>query len=535
VVTDPRETAAGRALQRNKSELADTSLRELLGAEGRVEAMTLRTGDLSVDLSRARANSQTLSLLCELALEVDLPGRLRAMTEGQHINSTEDRPALHTALRLPPGTGLVVDGRDVAAEVQAVYSRMHAFTGEIHEGRWRGHTGQRITTVVNIGIGGSDLGPRMVVRALRQHHVEGIEVRFASNVDPADLAATVSDLDPASTLFVVVSKTFTTVETLTNARAARHWLTDSLGPEAVGQHMVAVSAATDRAVEFGIKQDAVFGFWDWVGGRYSLSSPVGLAIELAIGSDAMRDFRAGMHVIDTELTKTPLSQNAACLLGLLDVWYSTFWELTSKAVVPYAQDLELLPAHMQQLQMESNGKSTTVAGDPVTWRTCPSVWGTPGTNGQHAYFQLLHQGTDIVPVDFIGVMSGDDEASALLKANLVAQASTLALGRSAEELRADGVNESLIPHRTMPGNRPSTMILLPDLQPGSVGQLIALYEHSTAVAGLVWGINPFDQWGVELGKQRASALLPALTGGDVPAGTDPATAATLAALRRASA
>jgi glucose-6-phosphate isomerase len=533
VATNLMDTVAAVTLQRHRSELQKIPLRELLEEPDRIDAMTFQVGDIVVDLSRARANGETLALLTDLADELRIPEQLRSMVHGGHVNATEDRPALHTVLRLPPDEPLLVGGHDLATEVQEVYERMQVFVAAVHEGHWRGSTGERITSVVNIGIGGSDLGPRMVARALREHHVAEVCVRFVSNVDPADLDANLADLDPATTLFVVVSKTFTTVETLANARAARAWITGALGDESVSHHMVAVTAAKPSAIEFGIREEGIFGFWDWVGGRFSLSSPVGLAVELAIGSRDMREFRNGMHVIDSELIDRPTSSNGALLLGLLDVWYTTFCDVTSKAIVPYSQDLELLPAHMQQLQMESNGKSTTIDGDPVTWRTSPSVWGAPGTNGQHAFFQMLHQGTDIVPVDFVGVLGGDgDERTHLLQANLLAQASALAIGRTPDELRTDGVDASLVPHRTMPGNRPSTLLLLPDLSPSSLGQLIALYEHSTVVAGLAWGINPFDQWGVELGKQRASALLPAITSGTVPPGTDAATTATLARMQR---
>ena len=521
-------TPAGQALVQHRDALRERTLRELLRDPERVTKMTLGAGDVVVDLSRAHADPGTLDLLADLASELGIPDQLSAMVTGQHVNATEDRPALHTALRLSPDEALTADGVNIAEEVRLVYRDIDAFVGAVHDGSWRGSTGNRITAVVNIGIGGSDLGPRMVTRALREYQIPGISVSYVSNVDPRDLDNQLEGLNPAETLFVVVSKTFTTVETLANAAAARRWLTDALGADAVAHHMVAVSAATDRAVDFGIQPSAVFGFWDWVGGRYSLSSPVGLSIELAIGVDQMREFRSGMHEVDQELVSRPLRSNGALMLGLLDVWYTSFCHHTSKAIVPYAQDLELLPAHMQQLQMESNGKSVTMAGDPVEWQTCPTVWGAPGTNGQHAFFQLLHQGTEIVPIDFIGSAHvATDDRTRLLQANLVAQASALALGRTAEELRAAGVEERLIPHRTMPGNRPSSVLLVPEINPRYIGQLIAMYEHSTVVAGLAWGINPFDQWGVELGKQRASALLPALSGGALPEDTDPATRATI--------
>lgn len=536
MATNPRETRSGESLLHHRSALAGRPLRELLATPGRVGDMTLRSGSVVIDLSRSRADATTLTLLTELVDELDIPAQLRAMCAGERVNHTEDRPALHTALRLPPEERLVVDGHDIAREVQGVYQRIDDFVTAVHSGKWRGGTGERITSVVNIGIGGSDLGPRMVTRALRRHHLPGIDVRFVANVDPADLTYALAGLRPENTLFVVVSKTFTTVETLANARAARDWITQAMNKEAVAQHMVAVTAATSRAVEFGVSDTAVFGFWDWVGGRFSVSSPVGLAIELAVGPESMREFRAGMRSVDEDLLNQPARDNGAVMLGMLDVWYSTFCDYTSRAVVPYSQDLELLPAHLQQLQMESNGKSTTFDGEPVTWRTSPSVWGTSGTNGQHAYFQLLHQGTEVIPVDFIGVLDPQaDERSLLVQANLLAQASALAIGRTAAEVSSDHVDPDLVAHRTMPGNRPSSLLLLPDSSPRAIGQLIALYEHRTVVAGLAWGINPFDQWGVELGKQLANALLPALSGEPLPPGSDAATAATLKRMRSPSA
>jgi glucose-6-phosphate isomerase len=453
------------------------------------------------------------------------------MVRGDIVNTTEQRPALHTATRLPAGSSLSVDGQDVAAEVEAVNTKASAFANAVHGGHRRGVTGQPIRSIVNIGIGGSDLGPRMVVRALRRYWQPNIETFFVSNVDPSDLDAVLTKVDPATTLFIVVSKTFTTVETLANAEVARHWLTEALGDAAISKHMVAVTAATSRATAFGVAPDDVFAMWDWVGGRFSLSSAVGLAIELTIGSANMAALRAGMHTVDRELLERPSRTNAPVMMGALDVWYANYFDVRSKAVVPYSQGLELLPAHLQQLQMESNGKSVTIDGEPVQWNTSPALWGSPGTNGQHAFFQLLHQGTDLIPIDLIGVVDHDDnERARLLQANLVAQASALAIGRFADELADDSVDPDLIPHREMRGNHPSTLILLPRLDPTCLGQLIALYEHSTVVAGLIWGINPFDQWGVELGKQRATDLLPAFSGATVPPGTDPATAATMARL-----
>jgi len=534
---DPTQTTAGLALREHHKHIGSQHLRDLLQQPHRATGMTRSMGNLQVDFSRARADTNTLALLSDLASELQIEQKLKAMVSGVHLNTTENRAALHTALRLSDDDELVVDGADVAAEVSRVKQRMSQFVDSVHSGQWQGATGKRITDVVNIGIGGSDLGPRMVVQALRTSWVPGIHVHFVSNVDPADLDAVLAALDPASTLFVVVSKTFTTVETLSNAVAAREWIVDALGQQATANHMVAVSANDSGAQEFGIAPEAVFGFWDWVGGRYSLSSPVGLAIELAIGPKAMREFRLGMNEIDRAVVTTPTRDNAAIILGLLDFWYTEYFDVDSKAIIPYSQDLALFPAHMQQLQMESNGKSVTSEGKPVAWRTSPSVWGAPGTNGQHAFFQMLHQGTNLVPLDFIGVRpptqaANDGGRGALLVANFVAQAAVLAIGRTAAELSADGVAPELIPHKLMPGNRPTTVILLPDLRPQSVGQLVAMYEHATVVAGFCWGINPFDQWGVELGKQMSQQLLPALEGQEVPPGTDASTAATIAAIRQ---
>ncbi len=532
---DPRQTQAGRALQSHIAQLDEHPLRDLLHQPGRVAHLTFESGDLTVDITRARADETVVGLLADLAGELQIPQALQAMVRGDIVNSTEHRPALHTALRLPPEQALSVGDEDIAGEVKAVYQRVDAFVDAVHDGTWRGHTGKRIESVVNIGIGGSDLGPRMAVRALRQFHKPNLTVRFVANVDPADLSAVLANLDPETTIVVIVSKTFTTIETLTNAQAARSWLTDSLGNDAVGSHMVAVSAATQRAVDFGIAEAAVFGFWDWVGGRFSLSSPVGLSIQLAVGTEAMRELRAGMHRVDVDLVTQPTSSNGALMLGMLDVWYSTFLQYRDKAIVAYAQDLELFPAHLQQLLMESNGKSVTRDGDQVTWLTSPAVWGATGTNGQHAFFQMLHQGTDHVALDLIGVIKQpDDQRALLLQANLLAQASALANGQSSADLIAAGLDHAVVPHRTMPGNRPSTVVLLPRLDPYCLGQLIALYEAATVVSGFAWGINPFDQWGVELGKQVASSLLPAVAGGPLPAGIDPATKATLDRLRSTS-
>ncbi len=495
--------------------------------------MTFTAGPLTIDFSRMLGDTTTLDLLESLAASLGVPQKLRAMVSGDVVNATEQRAALHTALRANRETQLSVDGADVMSDVTHTANAVSAYVEAVTSGARRGATDDRLTDVVVIGIGGSDLGPRMVTAATRSHHTGRVRLHFVANVDPAELDAALAPLDPTSTLVVVISKTFTTVETLANAAAARSWLLDSVGETGLPNHLCAVTTAVDAAAAFGVPADAVFGFRDWVGGRFSLSSAVGIGIEFAVGPSGMRSLRDGMRSVDDALLADPGQPNAAVLLGMLDIWYTQYFGTKTKAVIPYAQDLALLPSHLQQLQMESNGKSVTVDGQPVSWPTSPIVWGAPGTNGQHAFFQLLHQGTNLVPVDFIGVpsISGSERAD-LLQANLLAQAAALSLGRTAADLRASGADESLIPHKEMPGNRPSTLIWLPDLSPFSVGALVALYEHATAVAGFAWGVNPFDQWGVERGKELASDLLPAVAGGIVPDGTDASTAASLQHLRR---
>lgn len=494
--------------------------------------MTLAAGPLTVDFSRMLGDPTTLQMLADLATELDVPGQLAAMASGAPVNRTEDRAALHTALRAHAAPPIVVGGRDVLPDVISTAARVSDFVEAVATGARPGANGTRISDVILIGIGGSDLGPRMVAAATRQHHTGQVQTHFVANVDPAELDAVTTRLDPATTLVVVISKTFTTVETLANAAAASAWLVGGVGETELSHHLAAVTTATDQAAAFGVPPDAVFGFRDWVGGRFSLSSAVGIGIEFAVGRQGMRSLREGMRAVDSALLNDPASRNAALLLGMLDVWYTEYFRAESKVVVPYSQDLALLPSHLQQLQMESNGKSVTAEGEPVSWPTSPVVWGAPGTNGQHAFFQLLHQGTHLIPVNLIGVRSTmGSERAELLQANLLAQAAALALGQPASALEATGVDPALVPHKVMPGNRPSTLIWLPDLSPHSVGALIALYEHATAAAGFAWGIDPFDQWGVERGKELASALLPAVTGGPAPPGTDAATVASLAYLR----
>jgi glucose-6-phosphate isomerase len=524
---DPLDSVAGRALGAHRDSLAGTTIAAMFDADpGRARSMTFTVGDLVVDLSRHRATPTTLGLLADLADECGLRDRTRHMFEGDIVNVTEGRAALHTALRAPRGTRVLVDGVDVVPDVHREIDRMESFTRSIHDGTWRGVTGERLTTVVNIGIGGSDLGPRMAVRALHAFRHPGVDVRNVSNVDPDDLDLALTGLDPSRTLVVVVSKTFTTQETMANARAARRWLVDALGDEAPNRHVVAVTTAVDRARDFGVADGAVFGFWDWVGGRYSLPSSVGLSLMLAVGPEHTADMRAGMRVVDEHFRDAPFEGNVPALMGLLTVWYSTLGPARSKVVVPYSTALGLLPAYLQQLVMESNGKSVTEDGEPTTYPTSPVVWGSAGTDGQHAFFQLLHQGTPLVPVDFIGIARATDETDdrqLMLLSNLLAQPAALAFGRSADQLRAAGVAEEQVPHRVMPGNRPSTLILAPQLTPSVLGQIVATYEHAVLTEASVWRIDPFDQWGVELGKQMAQSVLPALVEGADTVALDPAT------------
>ena len=455
------------------------------------------------------------------------------MFAGEHINVTEDRAVLHTALRRPPSsaTPLVVDGQDVDADVQAVLTRVFAFADSVRSGAWTGVTGARVATVVNIGIGGSDLGPVMAYEALKPYVQDGLELRFVSNIDPTDLAETVKGLDPTTTLFIVASKTFGTLETLTNARLARAWLweqlvaagaiddTDAARTEAVARHFVAVSTALDKVAAFGIDPANAFGFWDWVGGRYSVDSAIGTSLAIAIGPDGFRDFLAGFQAVDEHFRTTPFAQNVPVVMGLLYVWYVNFLDVHTHAVLPYAQYLHRFAAYLQQLTMESNGKSVRWDGTPVTTATGEVFWGEPGTNGQHAFYQLIHQGTRLVPADFIAVATpahplrdGDADVHELFLANFFAQTKALAFGKTADEVRAEGTAEEIVAARVFSGNRPTTSIMAPALTPSVLGQLIALYEHITFVQGIVWGIDSFDQWGVELGKKLAMEIAPAVAG-----------------------
>ena len=530
---DATTTSAWQDLSAHESTLTP-DLRGWFAADPqRAQRLTFRLADLHVDLSKNLVTDETLALLVRLARETGVPERLQAMLRGEHINVTEDRAVLHTALRRPAGTtpALVVDGQDVDGDVQAELAKMYAFADKVRSGEWTGVTGERVKTVVNIGIGGSDLGPVMVYEALKPYVRDGLEVRFVSNIDPTDLAEKVKGLDPATTLFIVASKTFGTLETLTNARLARRWLwdqllaaghiedTDEARTAAVAQHFVAVSTALDKVAAFGIDPANAFGFWDWVGGRYSVDSTIGTSVAIAIGPQAFGELLAGFHAVDEHVATTPLASNVPVLMGLLNVWYVNFLGAHTHAVLPYAQYLHRFPAYLQQLTMESNGKSVRWDGTPVTTDTGEVFWGEPGTNGQHAFYQLIHQGTRLIPADFIAVANpahplkdGDADVHGLFLANFFAQTKALAFGKTADEVRAEGTDEAIVPARVFSGNRPTTSILASALTPSVVGQLIALYEHITFVQGAVWGIDSFDQWGVELGKKLALEIAPAVEG-----------------------
>ncbi|MFD7241620.1 glucose-6-phosphate isomerase [Streptomyces massasporeus] len=521
--------------------LPQPDLRELFAADpGRAERYVVHVGDLRIDYSKHLVTDETLALLQELAAATGVFGLRDAMFAGEKINVTENRAVLHTALRAPRDAVVEVDGENVVPGVHAVLDKMAAFTDRVRSGEWTGHTGRRIRNVVNIGIGGSDLGPAMAYEALRPFTDRDLTFRFVSNVDGSDLHEAVRDLDPAETLFIVASKTFTTIETITNATSARSWLLRGLGGDekAVAKHFVALSTNAEKVADFGIDVDNMFEFWDWVGGRYSFDSAIGLSLMIAIGPDRFREMLDGFRVVDEHFRNAPAEANAPLLLGLLGIWYGNFHDAQSHAVLPYSHYLSKFTAYLQQLDMESNGKSVDRDGNPIEWQTGPVVWGTPGTNGQHAYYQLIHQGTKLIPADLIGfarpVAELSDELKAqhdLLMANLFAQGQALAFGKTAEEVRAEGVPEEQVPHRTFRGNHPTTTILATELTPSVLGQLIALYEHKVFVQGAVWNIDSFDQWGVELGKVLAKRVEPALTEGtDVP-GLDPSTAALVAAYR----
>ncbi|MDQ0407525.1 glucose-6-phosphate isomerase [Streptomyces sp. NBC_01723] len=521
--------------------MAQPDLRELFAADpGRAERYVVRVGDLRIDYSKHLVTDETLALLQDLAAATGVFGLRDAMFRGERINITEDRAVLHTALRAPRDAVVEVDGENVVPKVHAVLDKMAAFSDKVRSGEWTGHSGRRIRNVVNIGIGGSDLGPAMAYEALRAFTDRSLTFRFVSNVDGADLHEAVRDLDPAETLFIVASKTFTTIETITNATSARSWLLDAYdGDEkAVAKHFVALSTNAEKVSGFGIDTANMFEFWDWVGGRYSYDSAIGLSLMIAIGPDRFREMLDGFRIVDEHFRNAEAPANAPLLLGLLGVWYGNFLDAQSHAVLPYSHYLSKFTAYLQQLDMESNGKSVDREGREVEWQTGPVVWGTPGTNGQHAYYQLIHQGTKLIPADFIGFARPVGELSDglkaqhdLLMANFFAQTQALAFGKTADEVRAEGVPEELVPHKTFRGNHPTTTVLATELTPSVLGQLIALYEHKVFVQGAIWNIDSFDQWGVELGKVLAKRVEPALTeGADVP-GLDPSTAALVAAYR----
>ncbi len=484
----------------------------------RGDRMVADGAGLSMDYSKQRIDEQGLDLLLNLAQACSLKSRITAMFTGEHINVSEDRPALHVALRMPRTEKLVVDGVDVVAEVHAVLDRMTAFSEKIRSGEWRGHSGKPIRNVISIGIGGSDLGPVMAHEALRHYSRRDMQFRFVSNVDPTALYETTRDLDAAETLFIICSKSFHTQETLTNAHAGRQWCVDALGDEsAVARHFVAVSSNTDGVREFGIDAEQMFGFWDWVGGRYSMDSAIGLSTMLAIGADGFKDMLAGFHAVDVHFRDTPPEKNLPVLMGLLAIWNNNFLGAETVAVLPYAQYMKRFPAYLQQLTMESNGKHVRMDGLGVNYATGPIYWGEPGTNGQHSFYQLLHQGTRLVPCDFIGfdrALNPIGQQHDMLVANMIAQSEALAFGRSADDLRAEGADEALIPYRVCEGNRPSTTIMTEALTPRSLGSLVALYEHSVFVQGTIWHIDSFDQWGVELGKKLADHSLADITADD---------------------
>ncbi|NJP49471.1 glucose-6-phosphate isomerase [Streptomyces sp. SBST2-5] len=529
------------ALVKHREELGEVELRELFAADpGRGTSYVLRVGDLYIDYSKHLVTDRTLALLRDLAAATDVFGLRDAMFRGEKINTTERRAVLHTALRAPRDAVVEVDGENVVPGVHAVLDKMADFSRRIRSGEWTGHTGKRIRNVVNVGIGGSDLGPAMAYEALRAYTARDLTFRFVSNVDGADLHEALRDLDPAETLFIIASKTFTTIETVTNATSARSWLLNGLGGDesAVAKHFVALSTNAEKVAAFGIDTANMFEFWDWVGGRYSYDSAIGLSLMIAIGPERFREMLDGFHLVDEHFRTAPAEANAPLLLGLLGIWYNNFFDAQSHAVLPYSHYLSKFTAYLQQLDMESNGKSVDRDGRPVAWQTGPVVWGTPGTNGQHAYYQLIHQGTKLIPADFIGfaqpVAELSDELAAqhdLLMANFFAQTQALAFGKTPEEVRAEGVPEELVAHKTFRGNHPTTTILARELTPSVLGQLVALYEHKVFVQGAVWNIDSFDQWGVELGKVLAKRIEPALTeGADVP-GLDASTKALVGTYR----
>jgi glucose-6-phosphate isomerase len=531
---DLTATPEWKALAAHYEEISPRHLRDLFaGDPQRAERMTVGAADLVLDYSKQRATDETLRLLMALARAAGVEERRDAMFRGEHINTTEDRAVLHVALRMPPGTQLEVDGQDVTGDVHRVLAEMGELSERIRNGTWTGASGKRIAAVVNIGIGGSDLGPAMATLALADYAQPGLTSRFVSNVDPIDLYAAVHDLDPATTLFVVSSKTFTTLETLTNAAAARDWLLGGLGgaagDDAVAKHFVAVSTNAKAVSEFGIDTDNMLEFWDWVGGRYSYDSAIGFSLMVAIGRQAFGEMLFGFHAMDEHFRTAPLHENLPAIQGMLNVWYNNFFGAQTHAVLPYSHRMARFPAYLQQLTMESNGKSVRLDGTPVEGQTGEIFWGEPGTNGQHAFYQLIHQGTKLIPADFIAFAEATHdtgEQQDLLMANCLAQTKALAFGKTAEEIATEGTPPEVVPHKVMPGNRPSSTILAPKVTPSVLGQLVALYEHTVFVEGTIWEIDSFDQWGVELGKVMAKELAPILTSPSAPdlSGQDASTA-----------
>jgi glucose-6-phosphate isomerase len=521
-VTPLPERKSWQALKRHHEEIAGQHLRDLFASdEGRGERLTAEAAGLYLDYSKNRVTDETMRLLVALAEESGVPGHRDAMFRGEHINVSEDRAVLHVALRMPAGQSLVVDGTDVVAQVHEVLGRMADFANRVRSGEWKGHTGKPIRNVINVGIGGSDLGPVMAYEALRHYTTRDITFRFVSNVDSTDFAEATRDLDPAETLFIISSKTFGTLETLTNATSARDWVVSALGTEdAVAKHFVAVSTNAERVAKFGIDTANMFGFWDWVGGRYSMDSAIGLSTMVALGPEGFSEMLAGFHEMDEHFRTAPLEQNLPVLMGLLAVWYRDFFGLQSYGVMPYEQYLKRFPAYLQQLTMESNGKHVTLAGAHVSYDTGAVFWGEPGTNGQHSFYQLIHQGTTVIPVDLIGfgkTLNPIRDHHDILSSNVFAQAQALAFGKTEEEVRAEGTPERVVPHRVMEGNRPSNVLLAEILTPRVLGALVALYEHSVFTQGAIWDIDSFDQWGVELGKVLAVKIIPELTSAAEPA------------------
>jgi glucose-6-phosphate isomerase len=520
-LTPLRETAAWLALEHHHTTVADLHLREIFATDaGRGERLVAEGAGLFLDYSKNRITDETVDLLIALAQAAGLAERTEAMFRGDRINTSEDRSVLHVALRMPAGRSLIVEGVDVVAEVHAVLDRMAAFSERVRSGAWTGHTGKPIKNIVNIGIGGSDLGPVMAYEALRHYSRRDLTFRFVSNVDSTDFAEAVQDLAADETLFIVSSKTFTTLETMTNAHTAREWTLRALGDEAaIAKHFVAVSTNADGVSAFGIDTDNMFGFWDWVGGRYSMDSAIGLSTMLAIGPQAFSEMLAGLHAMDEHFRSTPWRQNLPVLMGLLALWYGDFFDAQAIGVMPYEQYLKRFPAYLQQLTMESNGKHVTLDGSPVDYQTGAVYWGEPGTNGQHSFYQLIHQGTKLIPVDliaFANTLNPIGEHHDILVSNVFAQAEALAFGKTAEQVRAEGTEGAVVPQRVFEGNRPTNVILADRLTPYALGTLVALYEHSVFTQGVIWQINSFDQWGVELGKALAKAIIPELTAEAVP-------------------